>query len=204
MSEFVEIKNWGFNTLIITSLLTLICTLIQGFGIVKQAGHIWREKSVKSISAPLFFLYFFFFFAFIFYGLEKHSLTMTISGLLAVLYFPIIIGLIKFKKLNLFEIISLILSASIVPVMIMVKDKDLFLLFLSFLSLLVLGTQPWKMLKEKSRGVVDITYVIIFMLSSLFWLGYAIAASNWVLQAFNSGSLLIYIFIIYLYRKYKN
>lgn len=96
MREFVEIQSWGFNTVIISSFFTMFLTLLQGYGFAQQSQRIWRERSVESISAPFFFMFFFYFVAFIFYGWHNRSLAMMFNGLLFIVCLPIVIGILKF------------------------------------------------------------------------------------------------------------
>jgi len=203
MENFIEIENFGFNSLTITALMTMLFTIFQGYGVMIQNKMIWQKKSVESLSATLFFLYCFYFIAFFIYGLEKRSVAMSFNGLLAIPYIPIVIGFLKFKKLNFKEKISLPLTMAVVPLMIIIPSKDIFLLILLMISLVILGTQPLEMIKTKKRGAVEIKFILIFSITSIFWLIYAIAISNWVLIIFNSSALIIYAIIISLYYRYK-
>ncbi len=206
MENFVEIQNFGFNSLTITSSITMLFTIFQGYGVISQNKNIWQKKSGESLSATLFFLYGFFFIAFFFYGLSKNSLAMTFNGFLAIPYIPLIIGLIKFKRLTFIEKLSLPIIAAIVPIMILLSEanKDYFLFFLLMTNLVILMTQPLAMLKSKTQGAVDIKFILIFSSTSIFWLIYALALGNWVLIIFNSVALLVYALIIYLYRRYQD
>lgn len=203
MENFIEIKNFGFNSLTITALMTMLFTIFQGYGVMIQNKMIWRKKSVESLSATLFFLYCFYFIAFFIYGLEKKSVAMTFNGLLAIPYIPIVIGFLKFKRLNFKEKLSLPLTMAVIPLMIIIPSKDIFLLILLMISLVILGTQPLEMIKTKKRGAVEIKFILIFSITSIFWLIYAIAISNWVLIIFNSSALILYAIIISLYYSYK-
>ncbi|MFA5109552.1 MAG: PQ-loop domain-containing transporter [Patescibacteria group bacterium] len=115
MEKFVEFQNWGFNLLILSSLMTMIFSILQGYGFIKQSQKIWREKSVKAISPPFFFLFFFYFIAFIIYGFHKNSLAMVFNGFLFIPCIPVVIGIIKFKKMKLVDWLSFFASALILP-----------------------------------------------------------------------------------------
>jgi len=203
MDKFIEVQNWGLNPTIIFSLLTMIFTVFQGYGFVKQAQKIWREKSAKSISAPYFFLFLFYFFAFIFYGWHKDSLAMVFNGLLFITCIPVAIGIIKFKQMRVFDWVAFALSAAIVPITIIVKEKDTFIFLISIVSIAVLVSQLLAIIKEKSCGSIEIKFVVIFLATALCWFVYACYISNWVLQIFNIVAGVIYLAIIYLYHKYK-
>jgi len=199
--KFIELQNFGWNYLTIIAVMTMLLTVFQAYGISCQSQKIWRTKSGESLSATLFFMYCFYFIAFFFYGLSKNSLAMTFNALLAIPYVPVVVGLIKFKKLTLAEKISLPLSMAIVPLMIITTEKDALLSVLFIISLGILAMQPIEMLKTKTRGAVDIKFIFIFSITSVFWLIYATTIHNPVLTFFNSGALIIYALVIYLYYK---
>lgn len=204
MEQFVEVKGWGFNALIIFSLFTMIFSIFQGYGFLKQSQKIWKDKSVESLSTPFFFLFFFYFIAFIFYGLHQKSLAIVFNGLLFLPCAPILIGILKFKKLNVVDWLSLCLSIAVVPIMILIKDKDVFISILMIVSLLVLLSQLLLIIKEKSSGSIEIKMMIVFFITAIFWLVYTLLIGNLVLQIFNACAILIYGIIIYLYKKYKS
>jgi len=93
---------------------------------------------------------------------------------------------------------------AIVPAMIFIKEKEILLFSLLVISLIFLAGQPLAMIKVKSRGVVEIKFIATFLLASIFWLIYLIIIDDWALQIFNALAMMIYFFIIYLYKKYKN
>ena len=203
MTEFVEIKNWGFNALVISSIITMLLTIFQGYGFIKQSQKIWKTKSARSLSAPLFFLFFFYFIAFSFYGWHQNSLAMTFNSLLFLPCIPIITGIIKFKRLNWIDICSLIMAATIVPIMATIERKDFFLFILLMINLATLATQPLAMIKNQSCGAVEKKFIIVFLTTSAIWLIYSIALHNWALEIFNFLALAIYGATLYLYNKYS-
>ncbi len=202
-SNFIEVHNFGWNTLTITASITVLFTLFQGYGVVSQNRKIWRYQSAESLSAIMFFLYLFYFSAFFAYGLHKNSLVMVLNGLLAIPYIPVVLGIIKYKKLKAWELISLPIIALVVPIMIITAQKDLLLFILLMVSLVVLTTQPMEMFKTKTRGAVDIKFILIFSVTSLFWLVYSLIISNWPLIVFNALAQIVYALIIILYWQYR-
>ena len=118
MKNFVEIQNFGFNSITITALMTMIFTILQGVGITQQGKKIWQEKSARSLSPELFFLLLFYFLSFFFYGWSKDSLAMCFNSLLGLLYIPIIVGIYKFQTLSLIKKIIFFLTSLIVPMKI--------------------------------------------------------------------------------------
>lgn len=204
MEKFVEIQNWGFNILILSSLMTMVFSIFQGYGFIKQAQKIWQSRSAKSISAPFFFLFFFYFIAFVIYGFYKNSLAIIFNGLLFIVCVPVVAGVIKFKKMTLIDWLSFFISVAIVPAMILIKEKDTFVFFLLAVSLVVLTTQLLAIVREKSSGSIEIKFVIIFFVTGIFWFIYACYIDNWPLKIFNFFAVTIYLAIIILYNKYKH
>jgi len=203
MKEFVEIQHWGWNPIIITSFLTMCFTILQGYGVIKQGQKIWTTKSGKSVSTFPFFFSCFYFFAFLSYGLGKMSLAIIFNGLLGFLYLPVIIGLIKFKKFKLYEKIILPATALVIPAMIITTKKDSFLFILLMIIIITVIAQALEIRREKSRGSVEIRFIIILLLTNIFWLTYSIIMDNWPLKIFNSLAIIVYLWGIYLYKKYK-
>lgn len=203
MKEFIEIQSWGFNAVIISSALTMIFTLVQGHGFIKQSQKIWQEKSVASISAPFFFLFFFFFAAFMYYGWHNRSMAMMFNGLLFLTCLPIVIGIFKFGLLSSSDKVALILSAIIVPLMIVLENKDLLLAILLLISLWVLRSQVMAIYRAKSVGAVEPRMIIIFLFTSAFWLVYSSLIVNWPLLLFNFSAMMLYGLMMYYYMKYK-
>ena len=204
MEKFVEFQNWGFNLLIISSLMTMIFSVFQGYGFIKQSQKIWREKSAKAISPPFFFLFFFYFIAFIFYGMYKNSLAMVFNGLLFITCIPVVIGIIKFKKIKLVDWLAFFASATIIPIILVIKEKDTFIFSLLLVSLIVLSLQLLTIFKTKSSGSIEIKFIVIFFVTGLCWFIYACYIHNWALQIFNFCAVLIYLAIIILYYKYNS
>lgn len=203
MEKFVEFQNWGFNILTISSLMTVLFTIFQGYGFIKQSQKIWREKSVKSISPPFFFLFFFYFIAFIFYGIYKNSLAMIFNGSLFITCIPIVLGIIKFKKMSLVDWLSFFLLAAIVPIILIIKEKDTFIFSVLLVGLAVLILQLLTIIKAKSIGSMEIRFIFISFATGLCWFVYSCFISNWALQIFNFCIILIYSVVITLFYKYK-
>lgn len=204
MENFVEFQNWGFNLLIMSSLMTMVFSIFQGYGFIKQSQKIWHEKSVKAISPPFFFLFFFYFIAFIFYGMHKNSLAMVFNGLLFIPCIPVIAGILKFKRMKLADWLAFFASAAIVPILLLIEEKDTFIFSLLLVSLIVLGLQLLTIVKTKSIGSIEIKFIAIFFVTGLCWFIYSCYISNWALQIFNFFAVLIYLAIIVLYNKYKS
>lgn len=203
MKEFVEIQSWGFNAVVVSSALTMIFTLIQGYGFIKQSEKIWKEKSVASISAPFFFLFFFFFIAFLLYGWYNRSLAMMFNGLLFVTCLPIIIGIFKFSCLSFYDKAAFILSAAVVPLMVILEEKDILLGAMFLISLFVLRGQVVAIYRAKSVGAVEPKMMAILLFTSIFWFLYSALIINWPILLFNFFGMMLYGLMLFYCFKYK-
>lgn len=203
MKNFIEIQNWGFNTLIISSFLTLAFGVFQGYGFFTQSQKIWKRRSTESVSTTYFSFLFFYFIAFTIYGLSKNSLAMSINGLLFIPCAYIVIGIVKFKKLNWKDYLSFMLSATTIPIMIFTDEKDLFLFIMLMASMVTMIIQLITMISNKSSGSVEFKFLIVFFTTAIFWLIYAIIVNNWPLIVFNIMAIIIYGSMSVLYKKYE-
>lgn len=203
MEKFIEIENWGFNSIIISSLITVLFTFLQGYGIIKQAQKIWRSKSVKSLSTFFFFFLFFYFIILILYGLNKNSLTMIFNGLLVFTSIPVVVGILKFKTLSFIEKISIPIMMLMIPAMIVVKNKDVLFFIILFVSWITLLFQLINMIREKSRGSIEIKFILIQLITVIFWSIYSFGIKNWPLEIFNFTATITYILFVFFYKKYK-
>lgn len=204
MQNFVEFQNWGFNTLIISSIMTMVFSISQGYGFVLQGLKIFKEKSVKSISLAMIFNFFFYLIAFTIYGIEEKSLAIIFKGLLFIPVFPIVFGIFKFKdKITLKDISLFVLTMMTVPAMIIIDNKDNLLLILLIIGLVTIFSQLATIIKKKSTGALEIKLIIICLATAIFWLIYAISLKNFPLILFNFVAIIFYTSIIILYKKYK-
>jgi len=204
MEKFVEFQNWGFNALIISFFMTIIFSIFQGYGFVVQSRKIFKEESVESISLVMFFYLFFYLMAFAVYGLEEKSLAIIFKGLIFIFVAPIIVGIFKFKdKITLKDICLFILTMTVVPAMIILKNKDGLLLFLLTIGLVAIFFQLITIVKNKSTGVLEIKLIYICLTTNIFWLIYAVGIKNFPLIFSNCIAIFFYASIIGLYKKYK-
>jgi len=200
----IEWQKWGLNALIIGSLGIIAFTFIEGWGLWKQKQAIWNKKSGESVSVNWFSYLTFFFVASLFYGIHIASVAVVISGLLAILHIPILVGLWKFKGFARHEKIQFVLFVGMVPAMAFLPWKDELFLIFSFGTLYSLGTQPWELWKTKKTGVVEIRLVGVYFLSTFFWIVYAFAAGEWVLEIITPIALVLLGLTSALWFKYRS
>jgi len=208
MFEFIknsaEYIGWGFNSPTITALITAFLTLVQGYGVWAQARGIWKKKNADSVSEPLFAYSAFYFFAFIIYSIFAGRLAMLFNGLLGFLYIPIIIGICKFKRIKTWEWIFTAILPAMIFLMYFVSDKDTLLFIFLIGSLFGAVMQVWEVFDKKRRGNFNLTFLLVFLITNVFWLIYGVVISNWEFEIFNSASIAVFLFGLYLYIKYPN
>src|SRR4030043_255058 len=103
MKEFMEVRNFGWNLMTFSFVTTLFFTLLQAYALIKQNQRILKTRSGESVSFIFFSYYGFSALAVIVYGLHKGSLALVINGLIGFLAMLVIINLLRFKKINLWE-----------------------------------------------------------------------------------------------------
>jgi len=200
----LEYQNWGFNSLTIGSLGTLAFTIVEGWGLTKQNGTIWKTKSGESVSINLFSFLLFFLFAFFIYGLYIKSIAVIINGLvLGILHVPILFGLWRFKGFSRMEKVCFAISFAMIPAMIFVPWKDAVYIVIVSGAVFAIATQPWEIWERKSSGVVDIHLLVAYSLSTTFWVVYAFSTKQVPLEISTSITSIIIIVTLALWFKYR-
>ena len=203
LQHFVEYQGWGMNALTISALGTFFFTFLQGGGTVDQTKKIWSEKSAKAVSLQLFSYNTAYFFAFFFYGIEKNSLAMIFNSLLGVIFIPIVIGILRFEKHSVGQKILAGSYFLLIPLMILLPQKDLVILIGLFGIGAFLSLQIGDVISAKSFGALSIKFMVIFLSTNCFWFVYAIGIHNIAFIAFNGLAIVLYSLAICLYFKYR-
>lgn len=204
MMNFVEFADWGWNAVTIGFLGTVVFTILQSWGVIKQAIKIWKEKSGLSISVILFYYNLFGFSVALVYGLSSKSLALILIGsAMFVTHVPIIIGLFKFKEIKLSEEIIFIVLFMLAFINIFLPYKDIFFFGFNFGTILVLLLQPYEIWKNKNAGVIEIRLILVFLLSTIFWFIYGVAINDWVLKIATPCFFMLHSSIIILWYIYK-
>ena len=205
--NFVEFQNFGLNAMTVSFIGTIFFTFFQAWGLSGQNKTIWKNKSGEAVSVSwLSYNLYVFFLAFI-YALEINGLALAFNGFcLGVMHIPIIIGLGKFKGFQRWEKIVFGVAIVLLVVMIFLPSEYKALLFLisSFGNIIAMATQPLEIFKKKTSGCVDIRLIFSFWISTIFWVVYAFAVNNWVLQILCPSYLAILtitMILWFLYRK---
>jgi uncharacterized protein with PQ loop repeat len=201
-----EYQAWGYNGLTFGFLATVIFTILQAYGLTMQGKIIWDEGKAESLSGLFFAYSLFYFFTALIYGICSNSLALVLNGLLGFFCLPIVLGIYKFEYSSGLEKICAGLCCLMLPAMYWIEDlnnKDWFFLVLLFGILAFMLLQIKKMYDAKQRGALKLLYLIIFILTAMFWLYYSIEIGNQPIQIFSVLALILYCPIIWMYIKFK-
>lgn len=203
MQRFVEIQNFGVNFLTAVFFVTLFFTILQGYALIKQNRKIIKNRSGKSVSFIFFSYFSFSAIAIIFYGLNKDSLALTINGLVGFIGLAIIVNVWRFKKVSLKEKFIGFGSSIIIPIIILIPQKDELYLICGLIisgSLLLQVLEIWK---NRDSGSVHPSQAIVSLFSSSFWLSYGFMVGLWPMKIINSLFLLLWLSLLLSYLKFK-
>lgn len=190
--EYCEFTASGFSSpSVLTALATAVITCLQGYGAWAQGGTIWRKRSVERVSSVMVISGVGFFFAFMVYGASRGSLAMMFNGLLGFVFLRAMAGLWRFGEFGRKEWFYTLFFLSYVPIMVLVEDKEHFLLFAIFS--LLFGAIPqtveaYRGWRIGDPGALEPKFIAMFMVSNVFWFSYGSVVGDWVLQAFNPFS----------------
>lgn len=193
----VEIQHWGWNIGTIGAVGTFVFTLLQAVGFSTQARSIWKSRSGASVSIPMAGFWGVYFICFFIYAIDAKSIAMVWN---CTLLFPVLVmiaGLWKYKRdaFRDWAIVGLCMLG--IPAMIWFP-KDAVLTSLFVIAFAVLLHQALDV-RKNGPGVLHPAYIVIFILTGLFWLVFTITIGNWVIAIFNCCTIPTW---IYLYRKW--
>lgn len=203
MEKFSEIQNFGFNSLTLSFIATLFFTFFQAFALIMQNKKIIKNKSGESVSFVFFSYYGFSALAVIIYGFYKSSLALTINGLLGFIALTIAFNLLKFKKIELREKIIGIISVSILPLIILIPQKDSLFLIFGLIVQWSLLTQVIELFKNKNTGSVHPAQGIVSLFSQTFWLIYSLLFNIWPMIIINTIGLSLWVILLIEYFYFK-
>lgn len=181
IKETVEYQNMGsWNEVSISFLVSIILMAIQAFGMWKQKKKIGTGKKEKTfLSLILFSFIFSYYICYGIYGIYKHSLTIILNNFFLGLFFiPIIKKIVKYKiKGNGLSRLELSISPFlllIIPGIILIPNKDLFLsIMLVFLGLAIIP-QGVQFIKEKDdlkeNNDFEPIFIVTILLTNIIWL----------------------------------
>jgi len=206
-TQTVKYQNWGWNTITLTLFFVIILTIIQGWGIWRQNKKIWQNKSGKSLSLTFFIFQFSYFTAYLIYGIDRGSLAITINNLLGALFVPIIIGLIKYKDrekdLSIKELILSSLFILIIPIILLVDNKDLILIIVFVIAGISVIPQILEIIRSKETTNIELKFIIVFLISGTLWLLYGLAIHSLALITSSAPTILLSLIFLIMYVRYS-
>lgn len=200
-----EVVGFGWNGMTYTFLTTLFFGFIQGWALIKQAERIFTDprRDAASVSAPMMSFLLFHFMAFGIYGYHEKSLAMMINSLIFILHIPVVVGIVRFKRLSKLEWILSVLPAVVPFIMVFASRRD-FVFFASFIvAIIFIAMQPFEIWRKKDAGSVEPKMYYAYLPGTVFWFLYAITIGDWVIVTLNPVIIVLFVATIFLCRKYR-
>lgn len=201
-----EARMLGWNWQTIVTCCAIGIALIQAWSVHIQRMEIEARRSLDSVDVPMFLCTGCYFLMFFYYGIHKDGLAIVVNGAQGFLYVTVFIAFWKYRTVEMmtWKVIAVgAVSVLMIPIMIIIQNKESFLMFALAILLGALAKQARTILKNDSMGAVSVTYVATFLVSCVFWLAYATAVGEWPLQVFNSIAIVIFIAMLKPYVKSK-
>lgn len=210
LENLIEYQNYlqyhQLNIVTGTFIIAIIATIIQGWGILKQNKKIWRNRSGTSLPISFFSFQFFYCLGYLIYGFQIHSGALIISDLVGLLYIPLIIGLIKFKRQEngsfKEEMILSPIFVLVIPCVLFV-DQTWSLLIIFVFGALVSIKLIVGFIKTAETKNISPKYIMSFLISSVIWLWYGYEIDDLGLIISSAASVLAATLFLALYLKYK-
>ncbi|MCX6795234.1 MAG: hypothetical protein NT165_00675 [Candidatus Falkowbacteria bacterium] len=200
----VEAKNFDFNLITVSALLTIILSTYQMWGVTKQIATIERKKSVESISIPLIIFAFFYLIATALYGVYTMKLSVIYNGTNFLFFSVVLIKVWRYKKINSSDAMFLLLFSLMIPIMVISTNKKL--AYMSCASVMLLGmlSQLILLIRNKKSGALEPKLINVYIVTNSSWLIYGIITKDWVFQLSNAISVTIITLIAILLKRYKD
>lgn len=200
----MELQQLGLNAVTVGALGVIFFAFVQAWGLWQQKKTIWKNQSGQSISVT-WLSYFTCLDVVVFiYGWSINSIAMMVNGGLIFLYVLIMIGLWKFKGFSKLEKFLGICLLIVIVVTIFIPAKDWMFLIVSFGSILSLIMQPYEIWKNKNSGVVEIKLIIVYLISTTFWIIYGYTINDWVLKIICPSYFVIFSITVCFWFIYRN
>lgn len=199
LSRSIEVQNWGWNILTVGAVGTVVLTPFQVWGLWKQARAIWGGHSGKSISIPMLGFQLVYFGAFLIYAWSVPSVAMVLNCILMVPIAFGVAGLLRYKWHHLAQWGIVVFLGGFIPAMIYLpKEIVLGALYVPLFGVLLhQGYEVWR----NGPGVIDPTFVKIFIITGVFWIAFTFAAGEWIIFFFNCLAAPVWIYIFWKWRK---
>lgn len=199
----MELQQFGWNAVTVGFVGAVFFVLVELWGLWLQNRAVWRAKSAQSISVACFVYLAALFMSGFIYGVETKSIALMTSLPLSLIHIPILLGVWKFKGFSGTEKFITAGLAVVLVVMAIAPAKDWFFLLFSLGSAAALVGQPYEIWKNRDAGVVEITLLLVYLVSTVFWVIYGYAIHDWVLRITTPIYLAILVLTAVLWFRYR-
>lgn len=199
----LEWKNFGWNSLTISFIATLILGTFQAWGLWKQHRTIKEKLSGECVPVLIFSYSACLFLSFLYYGFLIKSLAVIFVGLRVFLVIVLLYDLFKFGGFSTKEKLLSISFCAMIAAMIVVPRKDIVLGLAMAGGLLPAVQQPIEIWRKKSVGSADVRYLTTILAATFFWAIYWMALGSVIFTALNLVFTLVILVTVLLWFKYK-
>lgn len=200
----VEWNNWGMNVLTVSFMGTVFFTFLEIWGLVKQDRTIRDARSGEGVSVSMISYFGCTFIAFGYFGFTVHSIASVFNGvILFFFYLKVLLTLKEFKVFSTEDKWRIALFASFALLEFLTSKKELVMT-----SMMVGAAYPlWLQVKEiwvkRSVGQLDIRYISVMLISTLFWTVYAFVTHNLPLMIVNPFIIVLFGVMIHFWFKFR-
>ena len=181
--EWKAFQQHGFWSLnIMSSICIGVLTVFEVIAVWMQGLTIWKNRSGEAVSVTLFNFNGSAFIAFGLYGIYINGAVATINGIVTgVVHLFVIVLLCVYKPLKWWEVVVIVLCPLMPPAIVLTAGTPWQQVIYIATALgigVAMGTQPAEILWKKKTGAVDIRMYLIYVPTSIVWLGYAISLGD--------------------------
>ena len=179
LKNTIEYQAWGLNATSVSATMIILFTFTETWGLLKQNGRIWRERSGCSVSTETNIFVFFFTIICGIFSLHIWSISVLFNSLVTgVALVPLVWGLIRFKGLTPR---AAILGAGL-TLLVIIEILTPYWGFIYTVGAVgfwyAYGSQLWELWKEQKTGVLDIRLLSVLVISGIGWTTYSLTTKN--------------------------
>lgn len=198
-----ESKNFGANWATFWALGANFFTVLQAWSTLKQREKIRAAEKADGVSLYFFAYLTGYCFSFIYYGWHQHSITIILNGLLGFIFLQVVVSIVRYRGITKREVAMVLGIPLMVLMMVFVPKKEAVLFVYLFGIFVFLLDVPLRIRREKKVGQVEVRVLYVFVAVGIFWSLYAFTIGDVPLMIFNPLAVVVYLWTIRLYRKYR-
>lgn len=199
-----ELSQFGLNMTTVTLLATIVFAILGAWSLSHQERRIREGRSGRSVSRIWFIWAEGMFVGAIVYGTISRSFALLFTGM-AMLYWHtlVLVALLKYSRISVKEVLlgGLCIASALVMIVLPSWGAEIIFSILMFGSVIPRIDVPLQIVREKSSGQVEIRFLIVSLVNTLFWGLYGYATNNIplvivnpVLFAIMAGSIFLWFF----------